>query len=179
MAWIKYPIIAILFYLFAVLQNSFFAHFSLFGAVPNLVLIFFISFVFLEQKNSYYPVIFYAICAGLFLDFFSYTYFGVSMILLLALGLLIKKTQTLLQEKRDNKFPLMYFLPLFTVSLLIYDLLFSIFINSFRFEQILLNFNLSYAVEVIHNLLIAFVVFYILKKFFRFSFDNRQLSLFK
>lgn len=165
--WIKYLVITVLFYLFAVLQNSFFAHFNLFGEIPNLVFIIFFLLIFFEPKRPKgypnYQVIFYAISAGLFLDFFAQTYFGVSIFILMVIGVATKKIQTLLREKISNQFPFIYFLPLFLVSLIIYNLLLNVFSIS----------------GIIFNLLIACVFFYIYKKFFVSGLDDRQLKLIK
>jgi rod shape-determining protein MreD len=155
-----------LFYLFAVLQNSFFVHFSLFGAVLNIVFIFFFLLVFFQKKASYYKIIFYSIFAGLFLDFFSYTYFGVSIILLLFVGLIGKKIQTSLQEKNNDKFPTAYFVLLFLFSFTVYDFLLRIFLSSFNFLAVLQSVNIGFILEVVYNFFVAFVVFYIYKKFF-------------
>lgn len=177
--WLKYLITIILFYLFAVLQNSFFAHFSLFGATPNLVFTLFFLLVFFEEKNNLIVVIFYAITAGLFLDFFSATYFGVSIILLLLIGFFVKKAQAMLQEKKDNKFPFAYFLPLFVASLLAYDLVFYIFLSRFAMGQVFLIFNRGVIAEIIYNLFFACIAFWVYKKFFDSDFDDRQLRLIK
>jgi len=174
--WIKYIFIVLLFYLFSILQNSFFVHFSLFGAIPNLVFVFFFLLAFFEPKNNHYQIVFYAISAGLFLDFFSYTYFGVSIILLLLIGSAMKKIQAILHEKRDDRFPLLYFLPLFTISLIFYDLLLNVFLNKFNLAQIVSGFSIS---EIIYNLLFASVAFYVYKKFLGLRFDDRQLALFR
>ena len=176
--WIKYLIIFILFYILAILQNTFFVHFSLLGSIPNLVFAFFVVLTFFEQKSNHYQIIFYAISAGLFLDFFSYTYFGVSVVLLLFTGFFIKKAQSLLQEKRGNKFPLSYFLPLFLVSIIVYDLFLKVFLNKFGLNQVFLIFSWSYLAEIVYNLLFAFIIFSFYKKFFQTNADNRQLKLF-
>lgn len=165
--WIKYLITIILFYLFAVLQNSFFAHFNLFGAAPNLVFALFFVLIFFINKNDYYQIAFIAIAAGLFLDVFSYMRFGVSIISLLIIGFLFKKIQSLLQEKKGNDFPFVYFLPLFFVSLMVYDLILRH-----------IDFNISFLAEIIYNLIFVSIIFYVYKKFLQSKIDNRQLKLF-
>ena len=89
------------------------------------------------------------------MDVFSGAYFGVSIILLLVIGLLSKKVQSMLQENANDKFPIAYFLPLFFVSLLTYDF-----------------FNFFSIVGIIYNLIVATVAFYIYKRFFY----NEKLS---
>jgi rod shape-determining protein MreD len=164
--WYKHLTILILFYLLAILQNSFFVHFNLFGAKPNLVFILFFLLAFFSTQSG--PILnwettFYAISAGLLLDFFSYTYFGVSIILFLLIGFVVKKVQTLLRNNRNNNFPFFYFLPLFLVSLIAYDLL-------------LKTFSVS---GLAYNVAVASVVFYVCKKFFKLGFCDRQLNLFQ
>jgi rod shape-determining protein MreD len=160
------------------LQNSFFAHFSLWGATPNLVFIFFLLLLFFEKNSRYYEMIFYAISAGLLLDIFSYTYFGLSAVLFLLIGFLAKRVQGALSEKKDNTFPIIYFLPLFLIFLLVYDLLSRSFLNKFNLMKIAPNMS-GFAAEIIYNLLVAAIAFYVCKKFLKFGIDDRQLPLFK
>src|ERR1035437_4047733 len=126
--WKRLLAIILIFYLFALLQNSFFAQFNLFGAVPNLVFIFFFLLVFFEKPNTYLPgnyqIIFLALIAGIFLDFLSFTYLGSSIMLLLGIGFSVKGVQSMLSN-RDNDRPFFYFLPLFIIFFLVYQLLFS------------------------------------------------------
>ena len=80
--WLKSILIFFLFWLFAIAQNSFFAHFNLFGAVPDIVFILFFLLVFFESFENYYQIIFYAVVAGFFADIFSvFTYiaFGLTL----------------------------------------------------------------------------------------------------
>jgi hypothetical protein len=149
------------------MQNSFFVHFNLFGAIPNIVFILFFVLVFFSRQGRDPAVsgeiIFYAISAGLFLDFFSYTYFGVSIFLLMFFGVATKKIQSMLQEKVNDKFPFVYFLPFFLGSLIIYNLLLNVFSVT----------------GIIINSLIACIFFYIYNKFFVSGIDDRQLKLIK
>lgn len=151
--WFKYIIIVFLFYLLAILQNSFFVHFNLFGATPNLVFILFFLLVFFEKNNASYKIIFYALFAGLFSDFFLSTYFGASIIIFLLIGFSVKKIQTLLKERENNQFPLIYFLPLFLVFLVLHISLFE-------------GFSPSLIPETAYNLFTAIIAFYAYKKLF-------------
>ncbi len=150
-----WPLIMLsLFYFFALLQNSFFAHFNLFGAVPNLVFVFFFLLVFFEKPDKNLRVIFYAIIAGLFLDVFSCAYLGASIILLIIIGFLIKKIQSLLKEKKD-KHPFVYFLSLFLILLVIYDLL---------MPHLDMSFGIYFFGRMIYSLLFATAGFHVCKK---------------
>jgi len=148
--WKKILFIIFIFFVFALLQNSFFTHFNLFGASPNLIFILFFLMVFFGKKN--YPVIFVAITAGIFLDIFSYTYYiGSSIVLLVVIGLLLKKTQLLLKNREDEH-PFVYFLPLFVIFLLIYELFLGIFGQLIIFS-------------LIYNLIVASLGFLVFKKY--------------
>jgi len=177
--WIKSLVVIVLFYLFAVMQNSFFTHFNLFGAVPNLVITLFFLVVFFLPKNSSAEIILYSVFAGLFLDIFSYAYFGVSIILLLIIGLFAQKMKTMLQEKSNDTFPLVYFLPLFIISLLFYDFALSLCRDKFSFMQAISIFNFAISWEIVYNLLTAWLAFYIYKKFLQPKTADHQLRLFR
>lgn len=161
--WLKILITIILFYLFAVLQNNFFVHFGLFGSVPNLIFLLFFLTVFFEKKKSYYWIALWAFCAGIFLDLFSYTFFGVSPVLLLLIGLIAKKIQLSLKEK-DEKFPLSHFLPLFIASFMAYDLLLQAYLRFFDPARLLLNFGWNFLGSVIYSLFFGVIGFFIYKK---------------
>jgi cell shape-determining protein MreD len=165
--WLKYFITLVLLYLFAVLQDSFFVHYSLFGATPNLVFVLFFTLVFFSRKGDYYYLVFCAIFAGLFLDTFSTTFFGLSIIILSIVGFTVKWIQAMLQIKKNDNFPFSYFLPIFFVSLLAYDLI----LQSF-------SLYLGFFVGIVYNLALASIFFYIYKKFFLANENNRQLNLF-
>jgi rod shape-determining protein MreD len=164
--WQKFLIIILFFYIFALLQNSFFSHFNLFGAVPNLIFLFFFLLVFFLGKNNIYQVVFLAAIAGFFLDVFSFTYLGFSIVLLLIIGFLLKKTQSLLKNRQDN-YSFIYFLPLFIIFLLIY--------NAFSG----MTFSSQVIFSIIYNSLAVSVLYYFYKKFFHEAVDDRQLNLFK
>ena len=128
----KYRIIILilLFYFIILLQNSFFTHFAIYGAVPNFALILacLISFFFSQRstkpgknQNNAYAALFLIIVAGFLLDIFSRPFFGLSAISLLAVYFFIKKC---IDELLDvsGKYQILYFLPLFAISLFLYNL---------------------------------------------------------
>ena len=159
--WKKVLFIIILFYFFALLQNSFFTHFSFFGAIPNLVFIFFFLLVFFSKNNSL-QVCFFAAVAGFFLDIFSYTYIAPSIILLLLIGFLLKKIQLSLKNRQDSH-PFIYFLPLFIIFLSIYDLLMGLYLYFLDSNKIIMNFGIENIFNVIYSTLIASLAFYLYK----------------
>lgn len=168
--WQKVLVIILLFYFFALLQNSFLPYFNLFGAVPNLVFIFFSLIIFFEDRpkgfQTNYQIIFWAVTAGFFLDILSYTYIGPSTVLLIAIGFTLKKLQSLLKNRDDN-YPLIYFLPLSIGLLLTYNLLMGLYLYFLDPNKITIAFGLGTLFMVIYNLLAASAFFYLYKKFFR------------
>lgn len=174
--FILYLFVIALFYFFAILQNSFLIHFSMLGSVPNLVLILFFLLIFFEEKDNYFIPIFYAIGAGLILDLFFSIYFGVSMFIFLIIVFMIKIARKTLQE-RDNNFPFIYFLPLFTISLIIYNSLQRLFISNFNFAKVLLIFNQGLIFEIIYNLIVVSIAFYFFKKLLKLN-EGKLRSIF-
>ena len=76
---------SLVFTLIAFLQTSFFAHFSVFSIVPNLVLLAFFLFLLSGRSNSatwFFP----AVVSGLVLDMYSNAFIGFWPVLLLAFG---------------------------------------------------------------------------------------------
>ncbi len=77
-------------YFLALLQTSFFVHFPLFGAVPNLLL-FFVVFYNLFEKPSNWSGVAAAFWAGFLADVFSSYFFGFNLLIFLVSALLAKK----------------------------------------------------------------------------------------
>lgn len=154
--WYKYPAVIIMFYLLALLQASFFAHFAFFGAFPNLVFIFLFLLIFFGGKKMKTSSIIYAIFAGIILDIFSGAILGFSAVLLIALGFASKKIQTSLNEKEDS-YPFSYFLPLFLICLLAYEILLAAYLKD-------LDFGFTFWAGLAYNALWAAVGYYIYRK---------------
>ena len=85
----KVLISIIVFYFLVLIQTSFLVHFTLFGAVPNLVLILIIIWNFLEKRKNYFGVI-NGLIGGFFLDIFSNHFIGFYVLILVGLAILIK-----------------------------------------------------------------------------------------
>lgn len=161
-----WPVLTIiLFYFFALLQNSFFAYFSFFGAVPNFVFILFFLFVFFSKKKSYYEPIFWGAFAGFFLDIFSVNKIGVSVALLIIIGVLIKKIQSLLKEQEGNR-NFIYFFVIFLASFLIYYLGLQTYFY-YAEKYIFVNLNLKLLAEVLYNLAFGTAGYFIGKNFIK------------
>lgn len=159
--WIKYLFITLLFYFFAILQNSFLPHFNIFGITPNFILIFYFLLIFFEKTDKFYLGTFGAVVAGFFLDILSHSFFGISIVLLLAMMVLIKKALQLLWN-RAGEYSVFYFLPLFIAYIMFYY----IFLADFNVSWILI-------VAVTYNLAFALFGFYICKKFNIFKNSNK------
>lgn len=167
--WKKYFIIVILFYLSTLLQNSFFIHFNLFGVSPNLVFILFFLLIFFSvgARHRWYPgweEIFFAVTAGILLDIFFHAYLGMSVVLLIIVAFLLKNTQLLLKSRKD-RFPFIYFAPLFIIFLLVYNFLFDLLSYFLYQSRITTIFATITIFVIIYNLFIASVFFYIYKIF--------------
>lgn len=85
----KVLISIIVFYFLVLIQTSFLVHFTIFGTVPNIVLILVILWNLLEKRRSYFGLI-NAIIAGFFLDVFSNHFIGFYVLILVGLAISIK-----------------------------------------------------------------------------------------
>lgn len=85
----KILISIIVFYFLVLVQSSFLVHFTVFDAVPNVVLILIIIWNFLEKRKNYFGVI-NALIGGFFLDIFSNRFIGFYVLILMGLAIFIK-----------------------------------------------------------------------------------------
>lgn len=159
-----FPIIVILlFYFFAVLQSSFFAYFTFFGVIPNLVFNFFILVLFFSVKKAVSPVIIYAICAGFFLDILYGTPFGVCILTTLLIGLVGKKMQRSFLEERDL-FPLSHFVLMYLFSLFVFQFIILMYGRFLSPQHINIILDFRFLFGVMYNLAVAVGMFYLYKK---------------
>ncbi len=162
--WLRLLIIFLLFGLLVILQSSFLVHFRIMGANINLIFILFYLIVFFEESQKYIQGIFSAIIAGFFLDAFSSFYFGISLIYLLIVVFILKYIIYLLHQKR-GAYPIVYFIPLFVLSFIIYNLLLMITIYFLSSPHIAPVVSLIFLVKIVYNLIFALFGFYIYKSF--------------
>ena len=167
--WKKILAIIFLFFIFAFLQISFFAYFSPFGMVPNLVFVFFFVLVFFSNKpkpvtNDFF-IVFLAFLGGLVLDIFSYRKLGISIALLALIGFSMRKTQSSLKVSGDNH-PISYFWTLFLVYFVIYEALMDVYLYFFEPAYSVFNFNWLFIANLAYNLLFALLGFLVYKKLF-------------
>jgi len=85
----KYLILIFVCYFFVLLQTTFLVHFSLFGLIPNLVLLLVFIWNLFESQKAF-SGFFIAIIGGFFLDIFSSNIIGVWILVCLALAVFIK-----------------------------------------------------------------------------------------
>ena len=161
---VKFLFITFLFYFFALLQNSFFIHYNIFGNYLNLVFILFFLLVFFAGKNKNQKIIVFSLLSGILLDFFSYSKLGISIALFLIIGFSLKCILSLLKNKKDNIFPFSYFLPLFFIFFILYEILLMTYLHFFDLSHPLFIFDLKIILGAIYNLFFAVIGFWIFKK---------------
>lgn len=152
--WPKYLAIFFLFLFFALLQNNFLAHFGFLKSLPNLVLIFFFVLAYFAPDKNFWQVAFYALSAGFFLDIFSYSYIGPSMLVLLAFGFLAKKIQQSLRSAQNSR-PMLYFIPLFVIFFSAYEAV-------FYWRNV---FSTYFLISIVINTIVSAAFFAIYKRF--------------
>lgn len=150
--WPRLLILFLLFGFLAILQTSFLVHFNIMGTTLNLVFILFYLVVFFEEPQKYIQGIFSAVTAGFFLDILSSSYFGVTIVLLLIITFILKYLLSLLKKTRD-KHPIVYFAPLFVLSLIIFDL-----------SLVMPHLSWVFLIGIVYNLVFALFGFYIYKR---------------
>ncbi len=183
--WKGISAIVILFYIFALLQNSFFVHFNLFGVVPDIVFILYFSCAFFLPKIFHYPdrygifwTTFLAVTAGFFSGIFLYPNLGLSIICFVVVGFILRQIQLSLLRK-DGRYPFLYFLSLFIISLLGYYLLVGVSANFLTPPKFLVFFTSKTIFSVIYDSVLAVIFFYIYDIFSKNNPNTRQLKLFR
>lgn len=160
------------------MQNSFWVHFTLFGGNLNLIFIFFSLLIFFQEKKMSFRIFFYVVVAGFFADIFLNVFLGASICAFLVIAFLSKQAQHFLVFVRD-KYPIIYFMPLFLAGLLVYKIL--IWLTGFVPHFYNFSFSISWKIlwELVYNGAVAALVFWIYKKFLGAVVSGRQLSLFQ
>ncbi len=158
----KALILILTLYLLTLIQTSFLVHFNILGVIFNLVLVFVCLLSFFEGPTQRWGF-FAAVIGGFFLDIFSTSFIGISIFVLVLISFIFKISLYILKE-RPEKHPLIYFIPLFIFSVLLYTLSlnfisFIIKSSSFQISPI------SLLVEITLNFLLSLIGFYFFKKF--------------
>ncbi|MCX6764161.1 MAG: rod shape-determining protein MreD [Candidatus Nealsonbacteria bacterium] len=146
--------LAFFFFFLVIFQTSFLNHFSLWGVLPNFILIFLILLNFLENSRENSGLVL-AGFSGFLLDFFSGLQFGVCFLTFIFLALLIKKFLKSLGEEN-----VVYFALVLIVSLIFYNLV-SFALNSIFKLSFVFYFNLSKFdfFEIAYNLAVGVAIF--------------------
>jgi hypothetical protein len=180
--WKKVLAIIVLLYLFAVLQTSFFAHFSFFGAVPDLVFTLFFVLAFFsfssQEGTAIYQIIFLSIGAGFFMDLFMHERLGPSILLLVIIGITLNGLQSSLKVREDAH-PLVYFLPLFIISILAYDLFLGIILHFLASGKITAFIGIKTIFSVAYDSVFAILFFYAYRRINGQGRVKKQPKLFK
>ncbi len=99
----------LLFYFLALFETSFLSHFSLWGQVPNLLLIALFLIIFFEKKiTDYFPV--EAVIAGFFSDIFSRRFLGVSVVIFFLASFLLERALKVFKKQNILAFILLFFI---------------------------------------------------------------------
>ena len=151
----------IMFVVFTVLQSSFFSHFSLFGAIPNLVFIFFVLLLFHGKKFDAKQA-FLAIFGGMCADFFSGVTLGTSSLIFLIIAFVVSKISESTLEKKWEK-NIVFFLLFFSILNVVYLALFDIFFAWQEKNILMINFGKEFVFTIIYNLILSIAGFYLYK----------------
>ena len=154
----KRILISILFFfVLSLFQTTFLVHFNLFGLLPNLVLISVIVFNFLENSEKKTGIIIAGI-GGLFLDIFSSSFLGVSILILVILAYLIKKFLWTFREEN-----IIYFIPVFIASFFLYELFYALLNGAINLSFNFPCLNKFKLFEILYNLGVGALIYYIAK----------------
>lgn len=158
--FLRYLTIAVLFFLFSLLQVSFLPYLGVAGSSINLVFILFFIVIFFDKNREGF---FVALIAGFFLDVFLPSYFGISMVVLLLIYLIKEMVVYFLKESRE-KFSIIYFIIMFSSLLIAYYFLMYFALLAFGFS---FNVNRNIIMSLVINALFAYLGFYIYKNVIR------------
>jgi len=169
--WFKYPLIIVSLWLLSLAQHSFVSFVNIGVSTPDLVFILFFLLIFFDKTGQ---GVFTAVIAGLFSDVFLPSYFGISIVSLFFLYFLGQLINYFF-EKRRSDYLIFYFITIFSLSFILYNLLLYLFSIIFNFD-----FNLSWGngVSLVYSLIIACLGFYFWIKFSKHKKeDDNQLKL--
>lgn len=110
----KELLLILIIYFLVLFQQSFLPHFSIYGMIPNLILV----LVFVLNILGYKSGLVLSFLAGLILDIYSGMPLGVSALLFLTMAILIKKSLKFFQ-----KLNIFYLIAMFSFCLIFYNLL--------------------------------------------------------
>lgn len=169
----KALILVLFFYFLTLFQNSFLSHFSIYGVVPNFVLILVCLLGFFSVqggpasgggKPHEYFGLFLVLIAGFFLDIFSRLFLGASIFSLIIIYFFIKKTIHILRDI-PRKYSIIYFIPIFILSIILYDFLLGFFYYFSNQSEFLFPRVSILLIKITYNLIFAVIGFYLVHKY--------------
>lgn len=168
--WLKYPVIILLFFIFSLIKDGILPILGLVATTLNPVFILFFILIFF---NSDLDIFFTAIAAGFFLDLYSLSYFGISIVSLFVIYF-SQKLINYFFKKGSDKNPVFYFIAAFLINFILYNLLLYLSSIIFDFEY---DLTINLTIGIIYNLIAAFAGFYIYKTFVKEDKSEKQLKL--
>ena len=190
---VKIITVMVLFFLLSIAQVAFVGHINLMGTVPNLIFIFFFLLIFFQNPSPDYhtrsdqsfledllrpEALIIIILGGFFLDVVSLNAMGQAAVVLAVIYFLIKVLFYFLHERQD-KHPLIYFVPLFLLFFFGYQG--TLYLAGYLAHNPVTVFSLSpeYFIGICYNLLVAVIGFLAYKVVEKYQNTHRQLTLFK
>lgn len=165
-SFVNYIIMVGLFFLATIIQYTIAPYATIFGASPNLIFVVFFLYMFFLPQSSQSPRlslvvdgrIFFAMASGgFFLDILNTSYFGISMVALLVVGLAYTASRYFF-DGMSSQFSLARAIILFLVCDLVFRLVFLMISRLFGLE---LFVHGSQVANTLYSLLIVIVGYYI------------------
>jgi len=170
--WLKYVIIGALFFIFSLLQASFFPYFTIGGAVPSLVFTLYFIIIFFEHPQNRVAGVWTAVIAGIISDMFLAAPFGVSIAAFLIIYLLHAAGSYFLRSGQSRHL-VFYFIGMFSVLFLAYRGLLYLTGGFFKFDS---GLDTTMVISLAYSLMFAIIGFYVGQKIFSKNVNN-QLKL--
>lgn len=155
----KILISVLFFYVLALAQTSFIFHLDILNVIPNLILIAAILLIFFEESNKKTGLVTAGI-GGFFLDLFSYSYIGTSIIALIVLAFLLKKFLQISAERN-----VIHLILVLIFSFVFYSLSLA-FLNSFFLQTSffkLITIDKFIIFELLYNLGAGIIFYFLIK----------------
>ncbi|HDZ54531.1 hypothetical protein LCGC14_0102550 [marine sediment metagenome] len=166
----KFLFLILILYVISLAQTSFFVPFSISGELPNLILIFVIFFVLLEDPKENLGF-FVSLFGGLFIDIFSSHLLGTTTILLLITAFLLKKLSYSLKKMTFFWFSLLSLAALIFYKLFLDFILYFIQEPALKIDYFRISPGTLLSVELIYSFVLLLVGFHLIdffKKYVRF-----------
>lgn len=147
------------FYVLALVQTSFIFHLDILNVVPNLILISVVLLNFFEEPRKKTGLVIAGI-GGFFLDLFSYSYLGISILILVVLAFLLKKFLKVSAERN-----VIHLVLVLVFSVVFYNL-FLVLLDSIFLKMSFLRLfiiNRFTVLELVYNLGVGVLFYFLIK----------------